>query len=64
MELYIGAARTTVILRCAHFLARLEGWLQAPSPVIILRGSPKRLAPQDDDKDVSKKKARVKRASK
>src|SRR3984893_10485350 len=38
------AAYPAVILRCAP-LARLEGWLRAQP---ILRGSPKRLAPQDD----------------
>jgi hypothetical protein len=40
-----------LILRSALF-ARLEGWQQAPVNV-ILRGSPKRLAPQDDGEAVT-----------
>src|SRR5580704_18601338 len=37
-----------VILRCALFLARLEGWAASTVVASILRGSPRRRAPQDD----------------
>jgi urease subunit beta len=41
-------ANTSVILRCAHFLARLEGWATCTKSV-TLRGSPQTgRAPQDD----------------
>jgi hypothetical protein len=41
------AAYNNVILRSALFSARLEGWATGVV-LIILRGSPKRRAPQDD----------------